>query len=177
MGALGYVGRASGVNTDARRDHPFVDAYEGLTVATLTDGDALARYRIRALEVRESADLVTELLPMIEPGCHRSPVDLRHGPGHGVGIVEGPRGTIVNRLELDTCGTIAGITMVDPSSSNWPALRIALTGTSDSDFGLANASLNISIATSSETKAAEQWTSASFVSTNREESYLAAWPV
>ena len=37
MGTLGYVARASGVDVDARRDHPFVDLGSSLEV-TLEDG-------------------------------------------------------------------------------------------------------------------------------------------
>jgi Ni,Fe-hydrogenase III large subunit len=64
----------------------------------------------------------------------------------GVGIVEGWRGTIVHRVELDNHHRITRAKIVDPSWFNWPALPAALTDTIVPDFPLANKSFNLSYA-------------------------------
>jgi len=77
-----------------------------------------------------------------------------HGPhperdgngGSGAGIVEGWRGTIVHRVEVDPTGRLRRVKVVDPSFFNWPALSVALTDTIVPDFPLANKSFNLSYA-------------------------------
>ena len=64
----------------------------------------------------------------------------------GVGIVEGWRGTIVHRVELDAAGLLTRVRVVDPSFFNWPALPVALADTIVPDFPLANKSFNLSYA-------------------------------
>jgi hypothetical protein len=70
------------------------------------------------------------------------------GPGvyHGVGIVEGWRGAITHRVELDTEPRLTRVKIVDPSFFNWPAPPAAMTGTIVPDFPLANKSFNLSYA-------------------------------
>jgi len=62
MGALGYVARASGVDVDARRDHPFIDLGPDLQVCTADAGDVLARFTVRAAEVGVSVALIAGLV-------------------------------------------------------------------------------------------------------------------
>ncbi|MDO8390790.1 MAG: NADH-quinone oxidoreductase subunit C [Actinomycetota bacterium] len=147
IGTLGYVARASGLHVDARREHAFANVYENLTVATLTDGDVMARFNIRVAEIDSSIQLVTELLQRTSPGEYRSHFDALDGPRHGVGLVEGWRGTIAHRLEISAAGTLSRVKVVDPSFFNWPALPVALAGdTIVPDFPLANKSFNLSYA-------------------------------
>ena len=64
----------------------------------------------------------------------------------GLGIVEGWRGTIVHRVEVDATGTITRARTMDPSFFNWPALASALSDTIVPDFPLVNKSFNLSYA-------------------------------
>ena len=64
----------------------------------------------------------------------------------GVGIVEGWRGTIVHRVEVDADGRLTRVKIVDPSWFNWPALPLALAGTIVPDFPVTNKSFNLSYA-------------------------------
>jgi Ni,Fe-hydrogenase III large subunit len=64
----------------------------------------------------------------------------------GLGIVEGWRGTVVHRVELDAAGRLTRARTVDPSFFNWPALSIALGDTIVPDFPLANKSFGLSYA-------------------------------
>ncbi|MBI4932437.1 MAG: NADH-quinone oxidoreductase subunit C [Actinobacteria bacterium] len=147
IGTLGYVARASGLDIDARRDHPFADLYEHLSVPILTDGDVMSRFKIRVAEIDCSIELIVELLQRVLPGDYRSAFDPLDGPRHGVGLVEGWRGTIAHRIELDTHGNLSRVKIVDPSFFNWPALPVALAGdTIVPDFPLANKSFNLSYA-------------------------------
>jgi Ni,Fe-hydrogenase III large subunit/Ni,Fe-hydrogenase III component G len=143
-GALGYVARASGVGHDARVAHPFHDLGDSLTVPTYPTGDVLARFLVRADEARIAATLLCELLPNVK--THTAAPALPDRAGSGVGIVEGWRGTIVHRVELDRAGILTRLKVVDPSFLTWPALPLAMADTIVPDFPLANKSFNLSYA-------------------------------
>jgi Ni,Fe-hydrogenase III large subunit len=64
----------------------------------------------------------------------------------GVGIVEGWRGTIVHRVEINSDHRLTRCKIVDPSFFNWPALPLALANTIVPDFPLVNKSFNLSYA-------------------------------
>ncbi|MEU8804285.1 NADH-quinone oxidoreductase subunit C [Spirillospora sp. NPDC048819] len=148
LGALGYVARASGVDADARRDHPFTDLRPALGVATRTTGDVLARFQVRAQEIAVSAAIIEDLAYGMSPGVvtYWPPLAPLDGPVSGAGVVEGWRGTIVHRVELARDGSLTRTKIVDPSFFNWPALPVALTGTIVPDFPLVNKSFNLSYA-------------------------------
>jgi Ni,Fe-hydrogenase III large subunit len=148
IGALGYVARASGVDIDARRDHPFHDATTQVTAVTCTDGDVLSRFLVRAGEVAASVALLEALLPAARTGiAHRDPPQRLPG-GHvsGVGLVEAWRGTLAHRVEIGADGRLTRLKIVDPSFMTWPALPVALTDTIVPDFPLTNKSFNLSYA-------------------------------
>jgi Ni,Fe-hydrogenase III large subunit/Ni,Fe-hydrogenase III component G len=147
IGTLGYVARASGIDADARRDHPFADVYGRLIVPVLATGDVLSRFQIRVAEINASIALITDLLADARPGQFCTPLDRHSGSGHGLGLVEGWRGTIAHRVEVAVDGSLARVKVVDPSFFNWPALPVALAGdTIVPDFPLTNKSFNLSYA-------------------------------
>ncbi|HWB37668.1 MAG TPA: NADH-quinone oxidoreductase subunit C [Rugosimonospora sp.] len=146
IGTLGYVARASGLATDARASHPFV-ALNGFAVSVQTTGDVLARFRQRVDELRVSAAILADLLPSVRPGALGGTVPATVGGWRaGVGLVEGWRGTIAHRVEVDPDGTLTRVKIVDPSFFNWPALPVALAETIVPDFPLTNKSFNLSYA-------------------------------
>ena len=148
IGALGYVARASGVDIDARRDHPFHPATTQVASVTRSEGDVLARFLVRAGEVRASVALLELLLREARPGwaIRDRPRRLPGGQVSGVGLVEGWRGTIAHRVEIGTDGRLARLKIVDPSFLTWPALPVALNGTIVPDFPMTNKSFNLSYA-------------------------------
>ncbi|MBT8227123.1 MAG: formate hydrogenase [Dactylosporangium sp.] len=157
LGTLGYVARASGIATDARRDHPtgVLTPAEGvgdvLSVPTQATGDVLARFQQRAAEIDASIALLGVLVPAAAAGVVRDWPTVSHRPPgprgtSGVGLVEGWRGTIVHRVELNDGYTVTRNKIVDPSFCNWPALPVALANTIVPDFPLANKSFNLSYA-------------------------------
>jgi Ni,Fe-hydrogenase III large subunit len=83
---------------------------------------------------------------------HTGPIEYAKTPSSphtslsGIGIVEGWRGTIVHRVEIDAAERITRAKIVDPSWFNWPALPVAMAHTIVPDFPLANKSFNQSYA-------------------------------
>jgi Ni,Fe-hydrogenase III large subunit/Ni,Fe-hydrogenase III component G len=143
LGCLGYVARASGVDRDARIDHPACPI--PYTPVVHHSGDVLGRFLVRRDELAASVQLTIHLAARNTVLHHTSPPPPPAGPGTGVGIVEGWRGTIVHRLEL-VDGLLSRVKIVDPSWFNWPALPVALADTIVPDFPLANKSFNLSYA-------------------------------
>jgi Ni,Fe-hydrogenase III large subunit/Ni,Fe-hydrogenase III component G len=146
IGVLGVVARASGLVIDARMSHPFIDPSIDFQPARCETGDVLARFLVRCDEVDASlgflADYVSRDGPLAVSVSDRN----AEGVGHGTGIVEGWRGTVVHRVEIDCNGTLQRIKIVDPSFLTWPALPVALADTIVPDFPLVNKSFNLSYA-------------------------------
>jgi Ni,Fe-hydrogenase III large subunit len=142
-GALGYVGRASGIDIDARRDHPFA-AYPQLEfrVPVGTSGDVNARTVVRVEEVRESAKLIHQAADRLTSGSIRVTVGRPDPFAPAFGIVEGWRGRIVHWIMTGDDGTLHRCKIVDPSFFNWPALSHSLVGNIVPDFPLCNKSFN-----------------------------------
>jgi Ni,Fe-hydrogenase III large subunit/Ni,Fe-hydrogenase III component G len=156
IGVLGYVARASGVDVDARRDHPSHEATTQVRSVVRTEGDVLARFLVRADEVRASVELLALLLDGLSAGSMVAPPPRVARPGaatgapagtvSGVGLVEGWRGTIAQRVEIGPDGRLTRLKVVDPSFFTWPALPVALRQTIVADFPVTNKSFNLSYA-------------------------------
>jgi Ni,Fe-hydrogenase III large subunit/Ni,Fe-hydrogenase III component G len=147
LGTLGYVARASGLSTDARRDHPLPGIEFPHAASTQDSGDVLARFMTRAQETEPAVRFINETVRQLNGYLGTAPGPSTGGPGgprSGVGIAEGWRGTIVHRVELAADGTLTRVKIADPSFFNWPALPVALAGTIVPDFPLANKSFNLS---------------------------------
>lgn len=145
LGALGYVARASGMATDARLDHPAISLPVQEVAASA--GDVLARYTVRRDEFAASVVLACDLVDNHSgPTQFMTPLSEARVARSGVGIVEGWRGTIVHRVEINPAGAITRSKIVDPSWFNWPALPVAMADTIVPDFPLTNKSFNLSYA-------------------------------
>ena len=145
LGALGPVARASGIDVDARRSHPFLLDTAGVAAATETAGDVMARFMVRTEEISHSIDLLNRLIPQASPGLFFGPHSPARDPVSGVGLVEGWRGTIAHRVEISN-GIVTRLKIVDPSFMTWPALPVALAATIVPDFPLTNKSFDLSYA-------------------------------
>ncbi len=152
LGVLGVVARASGSTLDARVAHPMIGSIPGFAPVRAETGDVLARFDVRVEEVEASLDMVADYCTRSGPvvSSHRALGRRAHqtssGNSTGVGIIEGWRGSIVHRVEVDNAGRLARVKVVDPSFFNWPALSLALADTIVPDFPLANKSFNLSYA-------------------------------
>jgi Ni,Fe-hydrogenase III large subunit/Ni,Fe-hydrogenase III component G len=143
IGTVGVVARASGPGFDARHSHPFVEG--DLTPVVQRAGDVMARFNQRVQEFRASLDIVRALIQGVG-NLDAASTRMGEATLSGVGIVEGWRGAVVHRVELDGAGRISRARTIDPSFFNWPALAIALNDTIVPDFPLANKSFNLSYA-------------------------------
>ncbi len=143
LGALGYVGKASGQDCDVRRDHAY-SPYSRLQVKSpcLQEGDVAARLQIRAQEIFHSLELITVLLADLPQGPVAEAWPDRVENGEGLGLVEGWRGEIVTYVRFDEAGRVARFFPRDPSWFNWPALEQLIHGNIVPDFPVCNKSVN-----------------------------------
>ncbi|MGY0230684.1 NADH-quinone oxidoreductase subunit D-related protein [Longispora urticae] len=144
LGALGFIARASGVDNDARRTHPFTRYGASGPVPVNDEGDALARFCVRAQELLTSAALVTDFAdPTTAAPDTNWPVSSTPTAATcGVGIVEGWRGTIVSRVELDPRGALTRLVTVDPSYLNGAVAAAVRDTVAGADVTLARRSLH-----------------------------------
>lgn len=142
-GVLGYVARGSGIDIDARRDHPFAAYGElGVSVALETTGDVRARAAVRVKEARESSRLIRMAVRSLATGPIAAPIGAIAPFTPAFGIVEGWRGRIVHWIMTADDGLLHRVKIVDPSFLNWPALSTALADNIVPDFPLCNKSFN-----------------------------------
>jgi Ni,Fe-hydrogenase III large subunit len=144
-GAGGVVGRASGRDFDARRDHPY-PPYDGLgfKVPTRSAGDVNARIWVRIEEVYASLDLIETMLGRLPEGPLRAEPPEPRGPSEGFALVEAFRGDVFVHVRLAGDGSIARCHLRDPSWFLWPLLEAAIEGNIVADFPLCNKSFNCS---------------------------------
>ncbi len=142
-GVLGYVARASGIDADLRRDHPFA-AYGDLSfrVPVFTSGDVKARTLVRVEEARESARLIRQAVEGMPEGPLAAPLGALPAFEPGWGMVEGWRGAIIHWVMADAGGALYRVKIMDPSFLNWRPLSYALLKNIVPDFPLCNKSFN-----------------------------------
>lgn len=147
-GVVGVVGRASGINRDVRRDHPFA-AYGELRfkVPVYNYGDVRARVRVRVEEIWESISLIRQVCEKLPGGAISVKADPVVSPGRwAMSAVEGWRGEILYFVMAGENGKIHRCKVRDPSFVNWPAIQYAVLGNIIPDFPLINKSFNLSYA-------------------------------
>ncbi|NJD68419.1 MAG: hydrogenase large subunit [candidate division NC10 bacterium] len=144
---VGPAARASGIDRDARRDHPFA-AYADLPprVPVYSEGDVWARLMVRVDEAREAARLIMRALDGLPEGTIAVPLSALPGGASGFGLVEGWRGPIWHWLVAGEGNRLARVKVKDPSFANWPALHYAILKNIVPDFPLVNKSFNLSYA-------------------------------
>ncbi|MEM2878575.1 MAG: nickel-dependent hydrogenase large subunit [Candidatus Hadarchaeales archaeon] len=94
--AVGPVARASGMDTDLRRDYCY-GAYGSFSFSVPVEraGDVWARGMVRLRETMESIQIIRQALEKMPPGPVRREVDLRIQPNEAVGRTEAPRGELL----------------------------------------------------------------------------------
>jgi Ni,Fe-hydrogenase III large subunit/Ni,Fe-hydrogenase III component G len=147
MQVVGVPARASGIDADARRDHPFA-AYAALPprVVVHTEGDVWARLMVRVEEAREAARLIGLALEALPSGSLAVPLDALPEGEAAFGLVEGWRGPIWHWVVGGKNNTLRRVKIKDPSFANWPALNYAILKNIVPDFPLVNKSFNLSYA-------------------------------
>jgi Ni,Fe-hydrogenase III large subunit len=145
LGLKGPSARASGLDRDARRDHPSgAFRRREMPVAVAEAGDVFARAKIRWLEIQRSVAFVRELLRELPGGAVAVEPGALAPRRLAVALVEGWRGEICHVALTDGAGRFERYKIVDPSFHNWSALAYAMRGQQISDFPLCNKSFNLS---------------------------------
>jgi len=150
QGATGPIERASGLDRDLRRDHPYA-SYGRLDFAVPVQaaGDAHARALVRMDEIRQSRTLIRQALDCLEPGpvLRTEAVETPDPDGEGLGWVEAARGGLLYAVHLDATRT--GLTRVkikEPSFSNWRVFPFTVQDSNMMDYAINEASFGLSVA-------------------------------
>jgi Ni,Fe-hydrogenase III large subunit len=146
QGATGPVERASGLDRDMRRDHPYAayaDLHVGVPLAE--EGDAYARAKVRAAELRVSFDLLDLLLSQLQPGETRATCVVKPS-SCGLGWAESPRGSLYYAVHIDQRGALKRVKIKSPSFSNWRAFPFTVHQTNMMDYAINEASFGLTIA-------------------------------
>lgn len=146
LGIVGMAARASGIDTDLRRDHPH-DAYPGLRFAVAVEdgGDVRARLMVRAREVEQSILILRQVLDALPDTNLLTPLPAALPPDvSALGWAEAWRGPCVHWAATDSAGRLARVKVTDPSFLNWPGLVHAVPGNIVPDFPVINKSFNLS---------------------------------
>ncbi len=156
-GALGPIGRASGADDDARTRRPY-DGYGQLAapVVPVEDaGDALARLRVRWVELAQAFILVARALDgltRIEGPPHRGlrvrpalSTPIRPADGRAIGWAEAPQGEVIYAVEV-VGGRIVRCKPRSASFHNLVLFHAAFAGDILTDFPFIEASFGLSIA-------------------------------
>jgi len=147
-GVVGVVGRASNINRDVRRDHPFA-AYGSVEfkVPLYHYGDVRARVRVRVDEVFESISIIRQVCAHLpKGGIAAAPVGTARPGDWTLSAIEGWRGEILYVVMAGEGNMIHRCKVRDPSFVNWPAIQVAVLGNIIPDFPLINKSFNLSYA-------------------------------
>ena len=142
-GAVGPVARASGVDTDLRRDQPYL-AYGKVefVVPVQTSGDVLARVVVRALEIVESCKIIDQVLDRMPQGpIHAG--DIYFVPeGNAVVRIEAPRGEVFYYLATNGSDTPLRVKVRTPSFANIPSVAAMVLRNTIADVPLIQAALD-----------------------------------
>jgi Ni,Fe-hydrogenase III large subunit/Ni,Fe-hydrogenase III component G len=144
LGAVGVAARASGIDRDARRDHPHA-AYGQFAprVIVRNEGDVHARARVRIDEATVSFGLALDLMEGLPSGALAT--EVRHLPAYrsAIGVTESPRGECLHWVRTGPDGRIDRYRVRSASYCNWPIVTLAVPGNMVPDFPLINKSFEL----------------------------------
>ncbi|MFC1725893.1 nickel-dependent hydrogenase large subunit [candidate division KSB1 bacterium] len=139
---VGPTARASGVDTDIRRDEPY-GCYDKVDwkVILQEDGDVFAKAAVRLLELIESAKIIKQAINDIPGGPWFVDVgDIP--PGEGVGKYEAPRGEDIHYVRSDGSNMPVRHKIRAPSYVNIPSFKASCIGESISDVTITLAAVD-----------------------------------
>ena len=144
LGAIGPHARASGVDTDVRRDAPY-SSYDDFDfdIPVQPSGDVYARVVIRALECAESIKIIRQALEMLPEG----PINLGNKlvkiqDGLSVTRHEAPRGQLSYLVVGNGTMNNHRVSIHVPSYKNTPTIPYMLRENTVADAGLIIASID-----------------------------------
>lgn len=144
LGAVGVSARASGIDRDARRDHPYA-GYGRLDfrVPLHAAGDVRARAQVRIDEALVSFSLARDLLSALPDGPLFTTVGQLPPYRTAIGVTESPRGENVHWVRTGPQGLIDRYRVRSASYCNWPIVALAVPGNMVPDFPLINKSFEL----------------------------------
>jgi Ni,Fe-hydrogenase III large subunit/Ni,Fe-hydrogenase III component G len=148
FGAVGPIGRASGIDRDLRRDHPYA-AYAAVdfAVPVLDGGDALARFQVRLAEAREAIRIAEQIIDAAPAGPVRAEVVPPGKEATGLGWAESPRGESLHWIQLGPDGRVVRYRARPASFANWQVFPLAVPGHNIlTDFPVIEQSFGLSFA-------------------------------
>jgi Ni,Fe-hydrogenase III large subunit/Ni,Fe-hydrogenase III component G len=145
LGIVGVAGRASGVDLDVRRDHPYA-AYGDLRIRPplYEVGDVWHRMQVRIDEVQASLGMIRELSEVTMQGEPYNSIQSVPPGRCALSAVEGWRGEILHWIRVGEDNRLERCKIKDPSLNNWPAIVEAVQGNIVPDFPVINKSFNLS---------------------------------
>lgn len=147
-GCTGPVARASGLSCDVRKWFPY-EAYEKNAFKEIlrTEGDCLARYKVRMDEMRESVNIIRQLIHEIPDGEFQAKVKkvIKLPAGEFYERVEAARGEFGVYLVSDGKGNPYRVKYRSPGFSNLTALPAMARGGKIGDLVAIMASLDLVI--------------------------------
>ena len=148
IGMVGLSARASGLSLDTRADHPHgFYVFHPVHKRIMTSGDVFARAYMRHIEIKQSLELVLELLQnMPKDESLMCNIKSLKPDALTVSMTEGWRGEIVHVAITGSSGELSRYKIKDPSFHNWFGLAQAVRSNGISDFPLCNKSFNLSYA-------------------------------
>jgi Ni,Fe-hydrogenase III large subunit len=144
---VGPVARASGVDTDLRRDAPYA-AYDRLDVRVIVahEGDVWARTMVRTMETVESLRLCRQLLAELPEGPLTTRAPRRVPAGDVVSRCEAPRGELVYYVRSDGSERPARVKVRTPTLPSLATLPDQLQDVNTADVPTVLAGVDLCIA-------------------------------
>lgn len=134
-GAVGPIARGSDVDLDCRRDRPY-SAYPELDfhVATETEGDADARFKVRVEEVHQAFSLIFQAVARMPAGPISTDVPQPQPGMRALGWAEGGRGEELYYVAFGPDGALDRVKIRTASFANWSLFKHAIEGQVLTDF-------------------------------------------
>lgn len=147
-GAVGPVGRASGIDFDVRKDAAYgVYRDLGFNVPRQRGGDALSRFRVRCEEALTSLYLIRELTDTMPEGPVLGQVpDAFPRDALMLGWAEGAHGEVVAALLTDGDGVLTRAIARGGSRHNWPLFPDTVRDSYLMDYAINEASWGLTVA-------------------------------
>ncbi|HEX4077458.1 MAG TPA: NADH-quinone oxidoreductase subunit C [Rhizomicrobium sp.] len=146
QGATGPIERASGIDRDLRRDHPYAGYGDlSIVVPVKNSGDAHAREQVRVAEIDTSIAMIQRLLLLLPDG----PVRATCAPpplSEGLGWAESPRGSLYYALHFGDDGILSRVKIKSPSFSNWRVFPFTVHDSNMMDYAINEASFGLTVA-------------------------------
>ncbi len=147
-GAVGPIGRASGIDRDLRRDHPYA-AYDEIdfAVPVVQEGDAFARACIRLDETVQACNIIEQLLDRLPGGAVHTMMPPLPVGASALGWAESTHGESLHWILVGEDGTLRRYRVRPASFANWQAFPLSVPGHNIlTDFPVIEQSFGLSFA-------------------------------